>query len=339
MELNYYQYILDMTKTLSKPKVVIFELTHLCNLKCGHCYNDRLFELNELNTEEVIKILKTIPSPTTTVLGFTGGEVMMRSDFIEILKSADKIGFENINIDSNGTLINEKVICILKELGVNTLHISLDGPENINDKLRGKGTYQKIVNAIKLAVREGMTVTANMTVGKLNAECIEKLFSLLEPLKIHYFKVEPLLIKSNINNWKELLLVKADILKICNSLKKLSNSSRPVLIIDNLFKTYMEEKPLLGCPSAKTFCMISKNGRMFHCPVFTEYASLEDCLLSHDFKEVWRKSKFLNALRDPESYEKACHGCHHLEICAGGCHARSFIETGSFFERDPLCPF
>jgi radical SAM protein with 4Fe4S-binding SPASM domain len=336
---NYYRYILDLNQPLPRPKIVIFELTHRCNLRCGHCYNDGPDPSRQLTTGEVTSILKGIPSPGTTALGFTGGEVMVRADVMEILEAAHKMGFENINIDSNGTLIDEDTIGRFKELGVKSLHVSLDGPEEINDQLRGNGSYRKVVKAIKLAVTAGITVTLNMTVGQLNAGYIQSLFNRVKPLEIHYFKVEPLLIKSKARHLQELLLEKSDILRVCDTIKVLQDSSPPTLVIDNLFKTYMEEKPLLGCPSGKSFCMISREGRMFHCPVFTEHASPKDSLLGQDFAEVWGKSDFLNALRDPGTFKTACHNCKYLEICAGGCHARAFIATGSFFERDPLCPF
>jgi radical SAM protein with 4Fe4S-binding SPASM domain len=73
--------------------------------------------------------------------------------------------------------------------------------------------------------------------------------------------------------------------------------------------------------------------------VFTEYASEDDCLLTNNFEEVWHKSRHLNAIRNPESYIKECKSCNHLEVCSGGCHARAFINKGSFFSKDPLCPF
>ena len=117
------------------------EITSKCNLNCIHCYlkspqNAQKEKLNnELTYEEICKIIDEIVSEGCIRLLITGGEPLLREDFLDIYAYAKKQGLL-VGLFTNGTLISSQIADYLKEFPPSFLEISLYGAT--------KETYEKI---------------------------------------------------------------------------------------------------------------------------------------------------------------------------------------------------
>lgn len=114
-----------------------------CNLACSMC-TTCYDQPNELSTQEVKDIIDQTALWGVKVFNPLGGEAFVRKDLEEILAYACQKDFY-ITLTTNGTLITKKRAKTLAQIPPSKLHfnISLDGPEAINDAIRGKGMYQK----------------------------------------------------------------------------------------------------------------------------------------------------------------------------------------------------
>ncbi|MFW5886589.1 MAG: radical SAM protein, partial [Bacteroidota bacterium] len=138
------------SKLKKKPYKLNFLITMRCNSKCKHC---RIWKLdrteNELTTEEIRKIFKNLPENIFWV-SLSGGEPFIREDLKDIIIAAkDEIqNLKILNIPTNG-LCQKQIIDTIKVLKnipkVRFLIVfSIEGPEKINDKIRGiSGAYNK----------------------------------------------------------------------------------------------------------------------------------------------------------------------------------------------------
>lgn len=143
---------------------LILQVTQNCNLKCRYCSFacDETF-LNRDHSKKTMKFeiakktldfLKEHSKNTKSIsIGFYGGEPLIEIKLIEeCIEYAKKIFFDKIitfNITSNGTIMNNKILQVLKENNV-VLMISLDGPRaihNINRRyfINGKGSFDKVI--------------------------------------------------------------------------------------------------------------------------------------------------------------------------------------------------
>lgn len=133
-------------------QIVYLSITNRCNLKCKHCVASAIDPKGEdpLNTEEWKKIIKQIVKLQPEQITFTGGEPMLRKDFIELLKYTKRCcGESKIVLSTNGIFVTDKNIKDIIE-NVDTIAISLDGYDEVScAQIRGEGVYSKVIEAVK----------------------------------------------------------------------------------------------------------------------------------------------------------------------------------------------
>lgn len=133
------------------PEKVMISPTDHCNLICKSCWRlAKDGKYDELPIEEIDSLLKECKELGVKVIDFTGGgEPFLRKDIFEIMKLIKKYGFFG-TLTTNGTLLDEKKIKKIIELQLDDICFSLDGHNaEVNDSMRGQGTYEKIIRTIK----------------------------------------------------------------------------------------------------------------------------------------------------------------------------------------------
>src|SRR5581483_4846708 len=83
---------LEVFKRERVPAEVMLEVTHRCNLPCTHCYLPDHEDHGELSFDEICGIFDQLREAGTLFLTLTGGEVLSRSDFLEIVDAAAERG-------------------------------------------------------------------------------------------------------------------------------------------------------------------------------------------------------------------------------------------------------
>jgi MoaA/NifB/PqqE/SkfB family radical SAM enzyme len=101
------------------------------------------------------------------VLIISGGEPSLHEGFTAIMKSGAH-WFPSVTLKTNGTFIDAIYETISNYKNVLTVQISIDGTHDVHDAIRGKGVFDKAVNAVKKLVREGFKVTVSSTVHSKN---------------------------------------------------------------------------------------------------------------------------------------------------------------------------
>ena len=102
---------------------VTIELTSKCNFKCRHCYISN-FTNEGLPLITIEKVLSDARNLGAYSVVYTGGEVLLREDFIDIIEFTRKRGF-SVNILSNGYILNEKIVKKLSDLYISSFGITL----------------------------------------------------------------------------------------------------------------------------------------------------------------------------------------------------------------------
>ncbi len=157
--------------------VAMINITNRCNLKCKHCFVFREgtpntpTDKNEMPAEEMIKKIKKYKRKHGIQrMVWMGGEPLLRKD---VLKLGIKL-FPQNTITTNGTLPLVNYGPKIKWV------ISLDGPEEINDEIRGKGSFKKVIkNMNNLPEDFEGDLQCNCVVTKTNENSLEELIIIL----------------------------------------------------------------------------------------------------------------------------------------------------------------
>lgn len=184
------------------PKWVVLQLLEQCNLRCRMCYEwgregtyHTKRELACLDLETVKKVIADC-SPGHPYLGLFGGEPLLYPWLDQVITLAREYGLR-IDIPTNGTLLKQHGE-MLVETQPSRLWVSLDGPPEINDRQRGDGVYQKVVEGLEtlfeIRQHQGSTlpkIGITLIVTPLNYLYIEKLFlQCLDLSKIDHISIE-----------------------------------------------------------------------------------------------------------------------------------------------------
>lgn len=146
----------------------LVNVTNVCNLDCTHCFvfreanpnspRDKMDDRTMLHQLAALRDKYAIRS-----MLFMGGEPMIRAGLVfEAMKL-----FDHCSIATNGTYG-------IPSVAGHVVTVSLDGPEALNDAIRGNGVFQKVKRAI--ADRDpddGTLVILQMTITRQNAPGLE----------------------------------------------------------------------------------------------------------------------------------------------------------------------
>jgi len=156
------------------PILVFWETTLACQLACKHCRAEAQEgpAPGELTTEEGVKLLRQLSGfgPRPPVLVMTGGDVLSRPDLFELVAGAKAAGLPVALAPSVTPRLTEDVLERLKELGVSSISISLDGACGpTHDRARGvDGHFGATVEALRLVSALGFKLQVNTAVMKAN---------------------------------------------------------------------------------------------------------------------------------------------------------------------------
>jgi radical SAM protein with 4Fe4S-binding SPASM domain len=134
----------------------VIELTQRCNMGCIHCYTnlparDRTARAGELSFDEICRILNEIVDAGCLWLLFTGGEIFLRKDFIDIYTYAKQKGLL-LALFTNGTLITPRIAEKLAQYPPFLIEITLYGrSREIYEQITGvEGSYDHCLEGIRL---------------------------------------------------------------------------------------------------------------------------------------------------------------------------------------------
>ncbi|MHA2112236.1 MAG: radical SAM protein, partial [Candidatus Hodarchaeales archaeon] len=163
-------------------------MTSKCNLKCIYCHregqNDSSDLRSPMTSEEISKLVDIGGNFGVRAIKATGGELLTRSDIIEILQSiASKPFIEDLSIVTNGILLS-KCALDLYESGVNRINVSLDTLDPDRYRFLSKGSMSPVLRGITAVTKLKFSLLKiNMLILKnLNEEEFVHMIKFIESL-------------------------------------------------------------------------------------------------------------------------------------------------------------
>jgi MoaA/NifB/PqqE/SkfB family radical SAM enzyme len=248
---------------------VFFHILTRCNLKCRHCYiNPEQHGRDMLPAETVKKWLKAlIHEEKETNLIFIGGEPTLHPNLPVLVKAARRMGYASITVDTNGFFFHRILEKVTPE-DLDYFSVGLDGScEEVNDYVRGKGSYQKCVAGIQRALAKGFNVSLIYTVSQWNLHDLKNMPDILKALGINRFFIQVIGIRgrSTIGQEDGLQLTRkawtAVVPKVADRAARLGiHVTYPKVFLDN-----SGDFECAGLVADNYF--VFPNGRVYQCPI------------------------------------------------------------------------
>ncbi len=179
------------------PRLIFWEVTKGCNLRCIHCRATatELMSPADLPTGKALNIISQIAQFANPILVLSGGEPLYRQDIFQLAEYATSLGIRTA-LATNGTLVTKDVAEKIKNAGIKRVSISLDGSDAItHDTFRGiPGAFDAAVYGMKNLQEAGVSVQINTTIARHNAHQLPDVLALARRLgadALHTFLLVP----------------------------------------------------------------------------------------------------------------------------------------------------
>lgn len=343
---------------VNTPLIVSYAVTKACNLRCLHCHVEAKEALsNELNLQEAIQVIGEMAELGTRALIFSGGEPLLRKDFVLSLAECC-VDFGIIPaILTNGLLINHKVAMALKDAGIMAVGLPIDALDPADhDALRNmQGSFAKAVNAIKTCKDVDLEVVITTMALKDTVHEIPKRIDLMANLGADQVAVYDLVPVGRGKDVMDQAMSQDQRIGLIKYLQQRQETSDMVFTMSGGQPLYPEialemhkskgtkPKNLLlkefwvhhnvGCHAGILYFSLRPNGDVYPCTFLpVKVGNVRE----QSLVDIWRNSQVLNELRERRLLKGTCGECEYRGTC-GGCRGRAYACTGDYLESDPFC--
>lgn len=323
---------------------ITIDVTSKCNLRCKHC---RVNEIEyDMPLEEIKTAFKKLSDFKPRGVFISGGEPLIREDIVDIVKESKKLAPVTV-LNTNSLLLTEKKLKDLIEAGLNYIQVSVDGIEEQHDYIRGKGTYRKTIEKLKMINKYSDKIKLHISsvVSLKNIDYMEEFARQI--LEVEKINVQILGFKRFIPNnvLKDTAsLGREGLKKLYDNLNKLQKKykGKTTIASDMPMKNVFNEKKAfevlkkynmqcVGCSAGVNGISIRNNGTVTPCTLL--YISCGN-ILKQDLNEIMENASMIK-IKNRELKGK-CGNCKYKQIC-GGCRAEAYQVTGDYLEEDTEC--
>ena len=316
---------------------LFFEITSRCNLGCRHCGSSCTAKGEMLGVADVENTLQTLTTEKPMVC-LTGGEPMVHPNFFEIANRVHALGF-SWGMTTNATLIDENAATALKQAGMRTVSVSLDGMETSHDLLRGKkGAWRSAVGGIEALMKAGFQPQVTTVFHRENFDQMEPLYCFLSEMGVTDWRpinVEPI---GRACESGDLLLAPEQLAHLLSFIR--SKRFDPACKMNVTFgcshylgvdAERMVRDHYFLCGAGITVASVRSNGDVCGCLDIANRPELvQGNIKNEPFLTVW-ENRFEIFRRDRTLSSAKCAGCAERCVCGG-----DSAHTWDYEKNEPL---
>lgn len=304
---------------LGIPLSVQLDLTYRCNERCVHCYLDH-DDHGEMSTEEIKKLLDELAAAGVFILTLSGGEIMLRRDFFELLEYARELSF-CVKLKTNAILIRQREAQRIRALGVDSIQVSIYSHRaEVHDAItKVPGSLTRSLDAVRFLKAQGLRVIVASVLMRQNSGDYQGVRALAEEVGAE-FTLDPT-VTPKMDGDRSILSLNA-------GHAVLSNLFHDSALVgdDESFcappanADILEDVP---CSAGHTACYVSPYGDVYPCVQFPLPCGN---VRRSRFLDIWQHSDALNEVRSIRMRDlPTCSRCAHVAGCTR-CPGLAYME-------------
>lgn len=310
---------------------VQLQLLDDCNLRCSHCYSEGQVLAPAPSTTELIHRIDRIAEfceglEASPAFHLSGGEPTLRDDLPQLVERIALTHQCDVLLMTNGLRWSRAYAQGLQANGLRFVQVSIEGPEALNDEVRGPGTYRAAMRTIDTLLECGIRVTLSLTVTSRNYASLRDFIGQHERASVHFHLREVIPIGGGAR---------------CGELSPSQRQKLYAWVIGYRGKSSIGmEDPIhcsvdpnyaakcAGCVAAVSHFCVDVDGSVCPCrPLRIPVGHVDD------LTAAWR-SPMMERIRR-RKFDGNCGRCRLRDSC-GGCRVHAMLN-GSPFGSDPRC--
>jgi len=190
---------------IERIKKLYVQLLYRCNFNCEHCFHgERLLWNDSFSLKEARNLLATFQNNYgITTVTFLGGEPFLYRNITDIIRYAKQLGLRT-EVCTNGYRIARKLRESARE--IDNLHVSLEGLEKTNDRIRHSGSFTAALETLDVAQSLGVYASVTMTVNAKNFREVIPLTNVVASHGAKEMKLHCLRIVGNVLTHRDLIV-------------------------------------------------------------------------------------------------------------------------------------
>ena len=319
-------------------RTLFWEATLNCNAGCPFCGSScGGAPVEDLESSTVLRAFASAAAaydPAGIMVNVTGGEPLLRRDLFEVMGQVHALGFP-WGMVTNGSLITDDVIRRMKETGMQTISVSLDGLYGAHERSRRlPGAFPRIIEAIrKLADAQFLnTIQITTVVTRENIGSLEEMLDFFSALPVDSWRIATVDPIGRCEQQRQLLLGREDLDALFDFFRNHAFHKKPILTtscshylgnMDSLYRGHP-----FRCEAGKSVASILADGSVFVCPnVPRRQELIQGNIRQDDLVQLWENG--FRWFRDGENRRQGrCSSCKAWEQCRGDSLHTYDFETG-----------
>jgi len=311
---------------------VYLKLTDQCNLRCNYCYAESGKSSEILKIETLRRILKEVGEITKSAeIVLSGGEPLLHAHALDFAEEVVDAGHD-AQLLTNGTLITTDEIARRISKTIKLVKISVDGSNSaVHSLTRGTGNFGQVTKAVDLLIKHGANVQVAMTVTQKNVHDLAQMSARYGSR----LALQPLF-KAGRGKGKSDWSITGD--EYYHAMDKIDNIA-PMGNVAAVLES-LRGRGVKKCALADREISISETGDVYPCQLLHAPQFLSGNIYNSTISNIYFSSPVLLKLRNLNvDTIKECSTCSIRLICAGGCRARDFYESGSLETVGEFCQY
>lgn len=342
------------------PYTGVWELTLACNMRCQHCGSHAGEpRADELGWDEMRRVAQELVALGTRRMTLSGGEPTMNPHWDRLGALLVERGVR-VNMISNGWSWRQSHLDRARRAGLTSVGFSLDGFEDVHDRIRRPGSFARVEDAVRLNVGQGFPTAVISHVNQPNWRTLPELGEHLAGLGVSRWQLQLGNPAGEMCEHTDLVLAEDDILELVPMLARLREAMHGRMVVDmgdNIGYYGCHEAALRrdlddpddalpfwhGCAAGCQVIGIESNGNIKGCLSLPSAKHGKDLFVEGNLRdrplaEIWcAPGAFAyNRAFSTDQLTGFCATCPYRELCRGGCSWTAHSHTGTRYDN-PAC--
>lgn len=326
-----------------KPYIVGWEITSRCNLSCPHCFSSAATrQREEMTTAECKRIIDSMEEIGVSIIGWTGGEPLLRPDLEELIDYARQKGIKS-NITTNAVLLDRARARSLLEAGNRAVQISLDGSTAERNK-RMRGTTEEEFERIMEAIRACRDLNTRLYLATLlGQENLDDGMAMIDLAvregidSIRFCGYTPVG-RGRRKDIKQRLAFSENPVDLLEFIDTVQTNDAILASFDAGFGPVPPDYTFHTCRAGIDTFYLKSNGDIYPCTALLHRRFRVGNLRDRPLAEIWNGPEIIAMAAFPRrQITGPCRDCDNFANCHGACRGTTFFHTGDLYASFPVC--